>query len=171
MDTILSLVTPYVMYIAAEEVHSSGVLAVVSGGLYLSVRRHEFLRTSESRLRGLNVWESFAFLINGIVFLIIGLDLPEIREGLQNEGVGLSEAVGYGLIITLTLIIVRFIAAFGAVIVTLIARNFINVADRNPGFKAPILLAGQVCVEWFHSRQHYLFLWKWIMVNCFRTGT
>ena len=38
MDTILSLVTPYVMYIAAEEVHSSGVLAVVSGGLYLSVR-------------------------------------------------------------------------------------------------------------------------------------
>ncbi|AJW62292.1 Sodium, potassium, lithium and rubidium/H(+) antiporter [Elizabethkingia miricola] len=139
MDTILSLVTPYVMYIAAEEVHSSGVLAVVSGGLYLSVRRHEFLRTSESRLRGLNVWESFAFLINGIVFLIIGLDLPEIQEGLHNEGVGLSEAVGYGLLITLTLIIVRFIAAFGAVIVTLIARNFINVADRNPGFKAPIL--------------------------------
>ncbi|MEH7888859.1 Na+/H+ antiporter [Elizabethkingia meningoseptica] len=139
MDTILSLVTPYIMYIAAEEIHASGVLAVVSGGLFLSVRRHEFFRTSESRLRGANVWESFAFLINGIVFLIIGLDLPEIQEGLKNEGVGLSEAVGYGLIVTLTLIIVRFIAAFGAVIVTLIARNFINVADRNPGMKAPVL--------------------------------
>jgi CPA1 family monovalent cation:H+ antiporter len=36
MDTILSLVTPYIMYIAAEEVHASGVLAVVSGGLFLS---------------------------------------------------------------------------------------------------------------------------------------
>ena len=82
------------------------------------------------------------------MFLIIGLDLPEIQEGLHNEG-GLSEAVGYGLLITLTLIIVRFIAAFGAVIVTHIARNFINVADRNPGFKAPILLGGQVCAEWF----------------------
>lgn len=139
MDTILSLVTPYIMYIAAEEIHASGVLAVVSGGLFLSVRRHEFFRTSESRLRGSNVWESFAFLINGIVFLIIGLDLPEIQEGLQNEGVGLSEAVGYGVIVTLTLIVVRFIAAFGAVIVTLIARNFINVADRNPGMKAPLL--------------------------------
>lgn len=140
MDTILSLVTPYIMYIAAEEVHASGVLAVVSGGLFLSVRRHEFLRTSEARLRGANVWESFAFLINGIVFLLIGLDLPEIMEGLKNEGIGLSEAIGYGLLITAALIIIRFIASFGAVAVTLIMRNFINVADPDPGIKAPLLL-------------------------------
>ncbi|MFP3541236.1 cation:proton antiporter, partial [Pseudomonas sp. SIMBA_044] len=62
MDTILTIVAPYVMYIAAEEVHSSGVLAVVSGGLLLSNNRHRFLSTS-SRLRGLNVWESLAFVL------------------------------------------------------------------------------------------------------------
>ncbi len=140
MDTILTLVTPYIMYIAAEEVHASGVLAVVSGGLFLSVRRHEFLRSSKSRLRGSNVWESFAFLINGIVFLLIGLDLPEIMLGLKNEGIGLTEAIRYGLLITAVLIVVRFLAAFGAVLVTLIMRNFINVADPSPGVKAPLLL-------------------------------
>ena len=140
MDTVLSLVAPYIMYIAAEEVHASGVLAVVSGGLFLSVRRHEFLRSSESRLRGANVWQSFAFLINGIVFLLIGLDLPEIMKGLNNEGISLSQAIGYGLLVTAILILVRFLAAFAAVFVTLVMRNFINVADANPGMKAPLLL-------------------------------
>ncbi|WP_312315037.1 Na+/H+ antiporter [Empedobacter brevis] len=140
MDTVLSLVAPYIMYIAAEEVHASGVLAVVSGGLFLSVRRHEFLRSSESRLRGANVWQSFAFLINGIVFLLIGLDLPEIMKGLNNEGISLSQAIGYGLLVTAILILVRFLAAFAAVFVTLVMRNFINVADASPGMKAPLLL-------------------------------
>ncbi|MFT3904363.1 MAG: Na+/H+ antiporter [Niabella sp.] len=140
MDTILSLAAPYIMYIAAEEVHASGVLSVVSGGLFLSLRRHEFFRTAESRLKGHNVWESFAFLINGIVFLLIGLDLPEIMQGLSNEGIGLSEAIGYGLLITAVLVIVRFIASFGALMVTVIMRNFINVAEPAPGIKAPLLL-------------------------------
>ncbi len=120
--------------------HSSGVLAVVSGGLFLSVRRHQIFRTSQSRLRGSNVWESFVFLINGIVFLLIGLDLPEILVGLRKEGISLYDAVGYGLLITVVLILVRFISSFGAVFVTLIMRNFINVADRNPGMKAPVLM-------------------------------
>lgn len=139
MDIILSLAAPYVMYIAAEEVHSSGVMSVVSGGLFLSLRRHEWLKTPESRLKGFNVWESFTFLINGIVFLIIGLDLPEITTGLKNEGIEISDAIGYGLLITAILIIVRFIASYGAVITTLIMRNFIQVADPNPDRKAPLL--------------------------------
>ncbi|MBB2950690.1 Na+/H+ antiporter [Sphingobacterium sp. JUb56] len=139
MDIILSLAAPYVMYIAAEEVHSSGVMSVVSGGLFLSLRRHEWLKTPESRLKGFNVWESFTFLINGIVFLIIGLDLPEITTGLKNEGIEISDAIGYGLLITVILIIVRFIASYGAVITTLIMRNFIQVADPNPDRKAPLL--------------------------------
>lgn len=137
MDTILTIVAPYIMYISAEEVHSSGVLAVVSGGLLLSNHRHRILSAS-SRLRGINVWESFAFVLNGLVFMLIGLDLPEITSGL--EGVSLSAAIGYGLLITGVLIVVRILSAYGAVIITLIARNFIKVADASPGFKAPVIL-------------------------------
>lgn len=138
-DIILTLVTPYVMYLVAEEVHSSGVLAVVAGGLLLSYRRHTFLSTS-ARLRSNNVWQSLVFLLNGLVFMLIGLDLPEIRDGLRHDGIPVSTAVWYGLLVTLTLIVVRFIAAFGALFTTKLMSHFIQVADPNPGMKAPLLL-------------------------------
>jgi CPA1 family monovalent cation:H+ antiporter len=139
MHIVMSLVAPYVMYIAAEEVHSSGILSVVSGGLFLSSRRNIFLDSS-SRVRGANVWESLVFVFNGLVFLLIGLDLPEISEGLKHEGISLSSAIGYGLLITAVLIIGRFIASYGALITTVIAARFITVADRNPGSKGPLIL-------------------------------
>jgi monovalent cation/hydrogen antiporter len=138
MDIVLSLVTPYIIYLAAEEVHSSGVLAVVSAGLYLSHKRHSFL-SSTSRVRGYNVWQSLVFVLNGLVFTMIGLSLPAITAGL--EGVSLSTAIGYGVLITAVLIAGRILAAYGAVITTLVARNFITVADtRNPGIKGPFII-------------------------------
>lgn len=140
MDIILTLVAPYAMYIAAEEVHSSGVLSVVCGGLFLASRRNYFL-TSSSRVRGENVWQSLVFVLNGLVFVIIGLDLAEITNGLQAEGVSLSAAIGYGLLISATLIGVRFISAYGAVVVTMFMSRFIKVADASPGFRAPLALA------------------------------
>lgn len=137
-DIVLTIITPYVIYLAAEQVHSSGVLAVVSGGLLLSNNRHRFL-SSKSRLQGLNVWESFCFILNGFVFMLIGLDLPQITRGL--EDVSLLSAIGYGVLITFVLIVSRILSSYGAVLVTLIARNFITVADsRNPGLKAPFIL-------------------------------
>lgn len=137
-DIVLTIVTPYLIYIVAEEVHSSGILAVVSGGLLLSQKRLKFL-SSTSRLRSINVWESLSFVLNGLVFMLIGLDLPEITSGLGETAI--STAVGYGLLITLILIVARIISGYAAVIVTLIARNFITVADRtNPGYKTPFLI-------------------------------
>jgi Na+/H+ antiporter len=139
VDIVLSLLTPYIIYLAAEEVHSSGVLAVVSGGLLLSNNRHRFL-SSKSRLQGINVWESFCFILNGSVFMLIGLDLPQITNELE-KGVSVGTAIGYGIIITLVLIVSRILSSYGAVIVTLIARNFITVADRrHPGYKTPFIL-------------------------------
>lgn len=138
IDIVLSLVAPYIMYLVAEEIHSSGVLAVVSGGLLLSNYRNIFL-SSTSRLKGFNVWESFCFILNGLVFILIGLELPAITSGL--EGVTLLSAIGYGILITSVLIFGRILSSYGAVIVTLIMRNFITVADtRNPGYKIPFVL-------------------------------
>ncbi|NML37688.1 Na+/H+ antiporter [Chitinophaga sp. G-6-1-13] len=139
MDIILTFVTPYAMYIGAEAAHASGVLAVVSGGLFLSYHRHRFL-SGASRLRGESVWQSLVFLLNGLVFILIGLDLPEITAGLRAEGISFYQATGYGLLITATLIIGRMLAGYGAAVTTVIAGRFITVADRNPGFKAPLLL-------------------------------
>jgi CPA1 family monovalent cation:H+ antiporter len=139
-DSVLSLLTPYIIYHIAEEVHCSGVLAVVSGGLLLSNNRHRFL-SSRSRIRGVNVWESFCFILNGFVFMLIGLDLPQITRGLEEVNISVISAVGYGVLITIVLIVSRILSSYGAVIFTLIARNFIKVADsKNPGYKVPFII-------------------------------
>lgn len=137
-DMLLSLVAPFVMYLSSEELHASGVLAVVSGGLFLSYRNQDFL-TSASRLRAVTVWESFCYLLNGIVFMMIGLELPEIISGLGNTNI--YTAIGYGAAVTLVLVIVRILAVYGAVVTTMIMRNFITVADPEPpDWKSPLLL-------------------------------
>src|SRR5262249_45897919 len=77
IDIVLTLTAPYVIYLAAESMHFSGVLAVVSGSLFLSTRSYQILSHS-SRLRGSNVWTTIGFVLNGLIFMLIGLELPEI---------------------------------------------------------------------------------------------
>ena len=126
-DIALTLIEPYLMYWIAEQFHSSGVMAVVCGGLYMSSKRLIFLN-SASRIRGYSVWESFVFILNGIVFLIIGLELPEIVAGIRSEGIPLGTAIGYGLFVTAILIGARMISSYAAMIATLIFRR--SVAPR-----------------------------------------
>ncbi|MCG2613757.1 Na+/H+ antiporter [Terrimonas sp. NA20] len=127
-DIALTLIEPYFMYWIAETVHSSGVLAVVSGGLYMSAKRLIFLN-SASRIKGYSVWESFVFILNGIVFLVIGLELPEIVQGLRSQGIALRTAIEYGALVTLVLILARMISSYAALIATLIFRP--GVAPRS----------------------------------------
>lgn len=138
IDIILTLSTPYVIYIIAETLHFSGVLAVVSGGLFLSARSHLFL-THSSRLRGSNVWSTFGFILNGIVFMLIGLQLPVIVKQLGE--VSLSSAIGYGVITTFLLIITRVLFSLGAASFTSFISRYITTADPNPGWKGPLLFA------------------------------
>lgn len=123
----MTLIEPYFMYWAAEELHASGVLAVVAGGLFLSNRRLLFLN-STSRVRGYSVWESFVFILNGIVFLLIGLQLPEIVEGIRANGISLGTAIGYGVLVTAVLILARIISSYAALVATLVFRP--SVAPR-----------------------------------------
>src|SRR5215216_7492220 len=94
IEIVLSLLTPYCMYYAAEYFHFSGVLAVVSGGLLLSGKRQSML-TYQSRIQGVNVWTNIVFVLNGLVFFLIGLQLPSIIQQLGD--IGLSRAIVYGL--------------------------------------------------------------------------
>ncbi|SDL24345.1 Na+/H+ antiporter [Siphonobacter aquaeclarae] len=120
-DIALTLIEPYFLYWLAEQVHSSGVLAVVSGGLYMSTQRLSFLN-SGSRIGSYGVWESFAFILNGVVFLVIGLDLPEIVDGLRSKGIPLTTAIGYGVLVTGVLVAARIISSYAAMLATLIFR-------------------------------------------------
>ena len=130
IDIVLTLTAPYVMYIAAESLHFSGVLSVVSGSLFLSNRSYQFL-THRSRLRGANVWSTIGFVLNGLVFMLIGLELPEIVRTLGT--VSLAQAIGYGVGITAVLIAARLLCTLGSSVFTKFISRYITTADSNPG--------------------------------------
>ena len=136
MDIVLSLTAPYVMYIAAESLHVSGVLSVVAGGLFLSVKSHLYL-SQRSRLRGGNVWSTLGFVLNGLVFMLIGLELPHIIGQLGQ--VRLSQAIGYGLLITGVLVVGRILSTLGASAFTVWVSKYITTADSRPGWRNPLI--------------------------------
>ena len=140
MDIILTLIAPYIMYIMANEVGASGVLAVVAGSMYMSLHLSTILAAS-TRNKGFAVWGIVGFVLNGLAFVLIGLALPEVLVGIEAEGIDLLTATGYGLLITGVVVGVRLLSSYGAIIITQIMKRFITVADgRHPGRRVPLVL-------------------------------
>lgn len=138
IDTAITLITPYIMYIAAEHFHFSGVLSVVCGGLFLSFRSQDIF-SYESRLQMNGVWETLIFLLNGFVFILIGLQLSTIIAGLGDYSVG--EAIMYAIIISLLTIIIRIIWVFPGAYIPRFLFKSIRETEPNPGWRAVLLVA------------------------------
>ncbi len=85
IETTLSLLTPYAVYLPCEAMHVSGVLAVVSCGLYVS-QRSDWLLSSATRLHAGAVWGSVLFVLNGLTFIFIGLGLREVIASIHDDG-------------------------------------------------------------------------------------
>lgn len=83
LEITLSLLAPYVAYLAAETAHASGVLATVVCGLYLGEKQSVSLST-RARMESSAVWSTLDFVLNGIVFALIGLQLPVVLEGIRD---------------------------------------------------------------------------------------
>ena len=105
-DTTFTLLAPYTAYLVAEEIHTSGVLAVVTCGLFLSFYSSEIF-DHRTRIQAVAVWETLIFLVNGIIFILIGLQLPLILANIQEHS--LAQVIIYGGIISLATIVVRLI--------------------------------------------------------------
>ncbi|MBO9592627.1 MAG: Na+/H+ antiporter [Niabella sp.] len=136
IDLVFTLLAPYAMYLAAESIHVSGVLAVVSGGLFLSTHQHRIMNSS-SRLRVTSVWSALGFVLNGLVFMLIGLALPAISSGLG--AVSMKEAIGYGVLITVVLIAGRLLSAYGAIAFTIFISRYITTAGAPRNWKGPFI--------------------------------
>jgi monovalent cation/hydrogen antiporter len=87
IEITVSLLAPYVAYLAAEGVHSSGVLATVACGLYLGYKRSLYFSRA-ARVRAEAVWDTLTFVLNGFVFVILGLQLPWILRGIRSMNLG-----------------------------------------------------------------------------------
>ncbi len=89
------------------------MLAVVTAGLYLGWRMPELL-TFKTRLQGGPVWEMVEFLLNGFVFILIGLQLPEVLHALSGHDIPIHQLVWYALLISLAVILIRILWVFPA---------------------------------------------------------
>ena len=100
----LTLLVAYVAYLFAEHLHTSGVLAVVTTGLLISWRSFRIF-TFNTRLQMRIFWQVLSFLLNGFVFILIGLQLPSVQAAIGREH--LPAMIGYGLLISFTAILLR----------------------------------------------------------------
>ncbi|GAB3591344.1 Na+/H+ antiporter [Angustibacter peucedani] len=109
-DTTLSLVAPFVAYLAAEEIHASGVLAVVVTGLVLGHKSH-LLQSGASRLAEASNWRTVQYLLENAVFLLIGLQTPFVVEQARAElDDGTLAVVCLGVLVVV--LVARFVWVF-----------------------------------------------------------
>lgn len=138
IDTAITLIAPYLMYITAEHFHASGVLAVVSGGLFLSSRSTEIFSYS-TRLQAQGVWETLVFLLNGAVFILIGMQLPVILNSMDTGTI--TSAIFYGIVISLVTILVRIIWVFPGIYLPRMISKKIKTTEPYPGWKSVFIIA------------------------------
>ncbi len=106
IETTLTFLTPFTGYLLAEEWHVSGILAVLSSGIFLTMRSSEFL-SRLARLQAINVWSVVIFLLNSIVFVLMGLQLRRILA--SNAEYTAGTLLTYGAVVSMAVVLSRFI--------------------------------------------------------------
>jgi len=109
IEIAISILIPYAAYLTADRVRASGVLAVVACGLYLSRRSSEFF-SPQVRLQAWAVWEALDFILNGLVFVLIGLQLPYVLAGIH--GYSHRSLLLYGALFSALVIALRVVWVF-----------------------------------------------------------
>jgi CPA1 family monovalent cation:H+ antiporter len=126
-ETTLTLVTSFAAYILAEHVGFSGVIATVVGGLYYG-RKIPTVTSAETRITAEASWTTVLFIINGLVFTLIGLQMPAVMAGLGSYS--WRQLALYGVTVVLVVMAVRFIWLFPA---TYLPRKlFPSIARKDP---------------------------------------
>ena len=111
VEVAISLVVPFAAYLPADQMQLSGVLAAVSAGLVIGSRLGTIL-TPSSRLLWLTSWKMIGFILNGYVFVLIGLALPDVIGDLG--GWSPLQVVGLGALVSAVVIVARLVWVFGA---------------------------------------------------------
>ena len=109
VETTISLATGFAAYLPAEAIGVSGVLAAVTAGIYLGWMAPQ-VSTAQMRMQGLAVWEFIVFLLNAMLFVLIGLQLPSILDSVG--GIDVATLVGYALATIAAVVGTRFLWLF-----------------------------------------------------------
>jgi Na+/H+ antiporter len=128
IEIAISILVPYAAYLTADRLRASGVLAVVACGLYLSRRSSGFFSPGV-RLQAWAVWDALDFILNGLVFVLIGLQLPYVLAGIHDYSKG--TLILYGVLFSALVIACRIIWVFPGAFMAYRIRNLLlhqNVA-------------------------------------------
>jgi CPA1 family monovalent cation:H+ antiporter len=140
VEITISLLTPYAAFVPADQLGVSGVIATVAAGLYLG-RRGSRIMGPDARLTGRAVWETISFLLNGVVFIITGLEVPLLLRALAPTTA--LQLVGIGLVVSVVLVVVRALWIFSTGFLTPLMRGEL---------RPPQLLAHSLVLSWAGMR-------------------
>ncbi|HEY7141536.1 MAG TPA: Na+/H+ antiporter [Methylomirabilota bacterium] len=138
VETAITLLVPYAAWILAERLHTSAVLACVVGGIYVR-RGFSTAVPPATRIRARAVWDLLVFVLNGVIFVLIGLQLRAIRDA------GLVETPGrlvmYGAVISAVAIGIRLVWVPLAAVIPRLVSPALQRRDPMPPWSAVFLLA------------------------------
>ena len=135
VEVVLSLLIPYAAYLLAVQFELSGVLAVVTAGLVIGRRLGTILSPS-SRVLWLTSWKMVGFVLNGLIFVLIGLALPDILQGLGDMAP--ERVLGLALLVCAVVIGIRFAYVFLASLLPNSPRRLVAQRDPRAGLAADV---------------------------------
>jgi monovalent cation/hydrogen antiporter len=138
LETVITMLTPYVAYIPAEHLGASGVLATVTAGGYLGWRNPELL-SALTRFRGRGVWSVLLLLFNGLVFILIGLQLSAIRA--IAVGVSWPKLLLYAAAVSAVAILVRVLYVPVGAYLPVLVRRWLRRSEPTPSWRNVALVA------------------------------
>jgi monovalent cation/hydrogen antiporter len=137
LGIILSILVPYATYSLADHLLASGVLAVAVSGIYAGRRSSEVISPA-ARIQAVAVWDLLVFVLNGLAFILIGLQLRQVVAGLGGESPW--RLAVYGLAVSLAVIVVRFVWVFAGTYLPRLPKH-VRERDPNPGWRNVAVVA------------------------------
>jgi len=134
IETTLSLLTPFAAYLAANAVGTSGIMAVAAAGLY-SGGRDPVRTDAQTRASMWNVWNTVAFWLNGLAFVLLGLQLPRVIEQVRGEYSDLKLA-GYMAVVAVLTMALRLLWVFPASFLPYWVSRKVRTTDERPSWRA-----------------------------------
>ncbi|WP_397536327.1 Na+/H+ antiporter [Rummeliibacillus pycnus] len=135
--TLLQLLTPFIVYLVAEDIfHASGVIAVVVAGIAQALVKDKTETVlAEEQLLTENTWSIVLFILNGVVFLLLGLNIPStMKESIENTSINNWKLMGYAIAIGFVILGIRFVWSHLTAMY-----EFKNNRDEKPTLKTSLL--------------------------------
>jgi Na+/H+ antiporter len=132
IEIVISILVPYAAYLMGDRAHVSGVIAVIACGMYMSRKSPEYM-SPQVRLQTTAVWDALTFVLNGMVFVLIGLQLPYVMG--QIGGMSRVVLLEYGIGFSGVMIAVRMAWVYGETYIAYAVRRWalkVKVEEPEP---------------------------------------